>query len=69
MASPLRKVKKGDNDLKRIISNYELSKEQSYEIDGIQFVVESVFDENSNKTLGIALIHLMKSDINSKLYS
>lgn len=47
-------------------SEKNLSASQKYQIKSILFIVEPVFNENSDKTLGKALISLMNDEI-SKL--
>ena len=55
--------------MKKDQSAENLSREQTYEVKGMLFVVQPIFKKESNKTLGVALIRLMESDIDSKLYS
>lgn len=42
-----------------------LSENQNYQVKSILFIVEPIFKEDSNKTLGKALISLMNDEISN----
>ena len=43
-----------------------LSENQKYQVGSMVFIVQPIFNENSNKTLGEALINLMNEEISKK---
>ena len=54
--------KHGGGKLEKLQNGQELSKDQTYEFQGITFLVQPVFREQGERTLGTALIHLMQSE-------
>ena len=53
----------GGENLNKPQTDQELSKSQIYELQGIFFHVQPIFQQHGERTLGTALIHLMQSDV------